>query len=198
MSRWRKGLLLAALVWVHMAVIFGIGSSLQGATLQPEADDPVLQVQRASLVAETQAPGPAPAIAALMAPQAGRRPVGDAFTTPPPSSQDGDSNQTAEPQPLKAEDFFSPDEVDVTANPVGNFEETLRQGLPLYVHGLVIEFWIDSTGNTVQVRCVEGDCSDATTAGLAQLLASLFQPAVKDGLAVPSRKLIQIDASPLL
>lgn len=202
MSWWWKCLLLGALVWAHMAVIFGIGSSLRGATLPPKSYGPVLQAQLASFaaVAQPQAPGPvpAPAISARIQPQAGRRPAEDAFTTPPPTRNGSDSYETEERQHLKAEDFFSPDEVDETANPVGNFEETLRQGLPLYVHGLVIEFWIDSMGNTLQVRCVEGDCSDAMTAGLEQLLASLFQPAVKEGLAVPSRKLIQIDPSPLL
>lgn len=117
---------------------------------------------------------------------------------PSPTSDLSDPDETEEHRRLNAEDFFSPDEVDETANPVGNFEETLRQGLPLYVHGMTIEFWIDSMGNTVQVRCVEGDCTDEMTAGLEQLRSSMFEPAVKEGLAVPSRKLIQIDASPLL
>lgn len=185
-----------------MAVIFGIASSLRGATRQPEKYGPVLLAQLASFAPvappQRRGPIPPPASSADIQRPAGGRPAEHAIATPPPTGNGSDPNETEGRQHPKAEDFFSPDEVDETANPVGNFEETLRQGLPLYVHGLVVEFWIDSMGNTVQVRCVEGDCSDAMTAGLEQLLASLFQPAVKNGLAVPSRKLIQIDPSPLL
>ena len=196
-----KALLFGAVVLAHMAVIYGLGLSLSGGTLKPGSHSSVLDVKLTSfvVVAQPQARGavPTPAISARINPHAGRRPAEDAFTTPP-TRNGSDSYKTEEHQHLKAEDFFSPDEVDETANPVGNFEETLRQGLPLYIHGLVIEFWIDSNGNTVQVRCVEGDCSDAITADLDSLLASFFQPAVKNGLAVPSRKLIQIDPSPML
>lgn len=201
MVPWKKGLLLGALVWAHMAVIFGIGASPGGATLQPESYGPVLQAQLNSFaaVAPPQAPesGPSPTTTALAQPQAGRWSAEKALVAPATRNR-SDSNETEKRQPLKTEDFFSPDEVDQTANPVGNFEETLRQGLPLYVHGLVLEFWVDSAGNTVQVRCVEGDCGDAMTAGLEQLFSAMFQPAAKDGVAVPSRKLIQIDPSPLL
>lgn len=202
MSMWWRGFLFGTVVLAHMAVIFGIGSSLSGATLKPESYSSVLKVQFASfvVVAQPQAPRTVqtPATSARIDPQAGRRPAEDAFTTPPPTSKGSDSNETEERQHLKPEEFFSADEVDETANPLGNFEETLRQGLPLYVHGLVIEFWIDSSGNTLQVRCVEGDCSEAMAPGLDLLLASLFEAAVKDGMAVPSRKLIQIDSSSML
>jgi len=129
--------------------------------------------------------------------EAYQRPANDAEAAPQPTKKTNDSIHNESHNRLKPEIFFKGDEVDETATPLENFEEILRSGLPLYFHGLVIEFWINSNGNTVQVRCADGDCSDADIAAFEPLLASIFQPAFKDGIAVPSRKLIAIDASPM-
>ncbi len=97
---------------------------------------------------------------------------------------------------LDIENFLEADAVDETALPEERFEEILKQSLPLGLQAIELELWIDHTGNTVLVRCLDQDnCGDSADS-LKQLLTLRFTPAVKDGISVSSRKHISIHIDP--
>lgn len=73
--------------------------------------------------------------------------------------------------------------------------ETLQRVLPFSFGLLVLDFSVDSAGNTVEVECVEGDCNPAVIESLKFLRQLSFRPAIKEGVAVASRKSIQIVAT---
>lgn len=92
--------------------------------------------------------------------------------------------------------FLEADAVDETARAEDRFEEILKQSLPLGLQAIELELWIDHTGNTVLVRCLDQDnCGDPAD-GLKQLLTLRFSPAIKDGISVSSRKHISIHIDP--
>ena len=98
---------------------------------------------------------------------------------------------------LQSHDYFlDNDAVDKTAEPPDDFEVLLAQFLPLNIQSVVLEFWIAKDGRTVEVKCIEGACSDDVLASLQKLGNLTFTPAVKDGEAVANRKVIQIDSKP--
>lgn len=97
---------------------------------------------------------------------------------------------------LSRDTFLDTSAVDKTAQPADDFEALLAQILPLNINSMVLEFWIDKDGRTVEVRCMEGACSDDVLASLPKLAELTFMPAVKDGEAVANRKVIQIDLKP--
>jgi hypothetical protein len=82
-----------------------------------------------------------------------------------------------------------------TAVPPNNIGETLQRVLPYSFGLLVLDFSVDSAGNTIEVECVEGDCNPAVIESLKFLPQFSFRPAVKEGVAVASRKSIQIEAT---
>lgn len=88
--------------------------------------------------------------------------------------------------------FLDFDALDQSAIATDEFELTLNKLLPTKFDSIVLELLIDETGRTVQVACIAGDCLTATHDGLQQLLSVPFLPAVKDGQAVASRKVIEI------
>ena len=92
--------------------------------------------------------------------------------------------------------FLDTAEVDQPAEPSGDFEVWLAQLLPPNIEPLVLEFWIDKDGRTVEVKCIEGVCSDDVLASLPKLATLAFAPAVKNAEAVANRKVIQIDVKP--
>ena len=92
--------------------------------------------------------------------------------------------------------FLDADAVDQTARPDDHFEILLGQRLPLRIESMVLEFWIDDEGITVQVQCLEGACNDATIVPLTKLAELRFAPAIKNGTPVASRKVMQIDPLP--
>jgi hypothetical protein len=92
--------------------------------------------------------------------------------------------------------FLDADAVDKTADPGDSFETRLAQLLPLQIQTIVLEFWIEKDGHTLEVRCIEGACSDDVIASLSKLAELEFVPAVKNSEAVASRKVIQIDPRP--
>ena len=92
--------------------------------------------------------------------------------------------------------FLDSDEVDITAEADDNFETLLAQLLPLNIQSVVLEFWIEKDGRTVEVRCIEGICTDEVKASLPKLGELTFTPALKNGKAVANRKVIQIDIKP--
>jgi hypothetical protein len=97
---------------------------------------------------------------------------------------------------LQNRDYFLDSEaVDKTAEPDVTFEALLAQLLPLNVQSVVLEFWIEKDGQPVEVRCIEGACTDEVTAALPKLAELTFKPAIKNGEAVANRKVIQIEAS---
>lgn len=92
--------------------------------------------------------------------------------------------------------FLDTDAVDRAAEPNDVFESQLVQLLPLNTQSIVLEFWIDKDGRPVEVRCIEGACTEEVTVSLPQLVDLVFSPAVKNGEPVGNRKVIQIDAKP--
>ena len=98
---------------------------------------------------------------------------------------------------LPSRDYFlDTAEVDQPAEPPGDFEALLAKLLPLNIQSVVLEFWISKDGRTVEVRCIEGACSDDVLASLPKLVDLAFAPAVKRAEAVANRKVIQIDVKP--
>lgn len=93
------------------------------------------------------------------------------------------------------DNFLDADAVDTTAEPDDVFELMLAKILPLDTHSLVLEFWIEKDGRTVEVRCIEGACTDEVTAALPKLAELTFKPATKNGGAVANRKVIEIEPS---
>lgn len=92
--------------------------------------------------------------------------------------------------------FLDTDAVDKTAEPNDVFGSQLAQLLPLNTQSVVLEFWIDKNGRTVEVRCIEGACTEEVAASLPKLTDLVFIPAVKDGEPVGNRKVIQVEAKP--
>jgi hypothetical protein len=103
-------------------------------------------------------------------------------------------------QPEKAHlgDFFVAEFLDEVAAPNVDFTEILQRALPMDFQPFLLEFWIDQYGNTSRVVCIEGGCTDEVTVALGELPEITFRPALKDGLTVASRKLIQVDPVALL
>jgi hypothetical protein len=91
------------------------------------------------------------------------------------------------------EEFLEASSPDETSIPMEGFEEVLSLIFPPNFESLVIEFWIDNKGNTTMAQCMEGNCGALLPESLNRLLELHFYPAIKDGLPVSSRKLIQID-----
>jgi len=92
--------------------------------------------------------------------------------------------------------FLDTDAVDVKAQPGDDFETTLVRILPLHVETVVLEFWIEKDGRTLEVRCLEGACNNDVLASLTQLADLAFTPAQKNGIAVGNRKVIHINIKP--
>lgn len=94
---------------------------------------------------------------------------------------------------LTLDGFWEVSEVDSPASPIDDFGDALQQRLPPILVPVVIEFWISQDGATVQAACFERNCPASVTDRLGDLLDLRFQPAIKSGLAVSSRKLVQIE-----
>jgi hypothetical protein len=92
--------------------------------------------------------------------------------------------------------FLDSDKVDITAQPDEDFASRLASLLPLTAQNLVLEFWIEKDGQTIEVRCVEGECDSDVLNSLAKLTGLAFTPATKNGVAVANRKVIQIERKP--
>jgi hypothetical protein len=89
--------------------------------------------------------------------------------------------------------FLDAEAVDTTAEPDDIFASLLANILPLDTPSLVLEFWIGKDGRTVEVRCIEGACTDEVVAALSKMAGLTFKPATKNGEAVANRKVIQIE-----
>ena len=131
-----------------------------------------------------------------------QQPVGNAESKVTSQLSTATNEQIASPQApywsgLQTRDYFlDSDAVDKTAEPNETFEALLAQLLPLNIQSVVLEFWIEKDGRTVDVRCIEGACSDDVLASLPKLADLAFTPAVKNGEAVANRKVIQVDLKP--
>lgn len=111
-----------------------------------------------------------------------------------PASPETSNN---EPPPFFNRDkFLDAGELDQSAAASKAFEDALDKALPSTFDSIVLEFLIDETGQTVQLNCIEGDCSASPTNWLQQLLAIPFTPAIKNGQPVASRKVIQFLPTP--
>ena len=94
--------------------------------------------------------------------------------------------------PVDRRRYLDFDALDQSAISSLEFEAALAKALPMKFEQIMLEFLIDETGRTVLVSCIEGDCSTTLAADFQQLLALPFEPALKNGQAVASRKIIQV------
>lgn len=102
-----------------------------------------------------------------------------------------------EPYPFFNRDrFLDAGELDQSAAASKPFEEALDKALPKRFESIVLEFLIDENGETVQLSCIEGDCSAELSERLQQLMLIPFIPASKNGQAVASRKVIEVFPTP--
>ena len=92
--------------------------------------------------------------------------------------------------------FLNADELDKTASLIGDFKVALEENLPVDIESVMLEFLIAKDGSTLQVKCLEGACSDAVKNSLEKLSELKFIPAIKGDQAVASRKVIQVDVNP--
>jgi hypothetical protein len=92
--------------------------------------------------------------------------------------------------------FLDSDKVDITAEPDEEFSSRLASLLPLTTQNIVLEFWIEKDGRTVEVKCVDGDCNSDVLDSLPKLIELVFTPATKNSEVVANRKVIQIDRKP--
>lgn len=92
--------------------------------------------------------------------------------------------------------FLDAIDLDKSAVAGNGFEDALGKSLPSQFDSVVLELLIDDNGQPVQVMCIEGDCSTELSDKLQLLLAIPFVPAIKNGQAVASRKLIQVLPTP--
>lgn len=123
--------------------------------------------------------------------------------TAPPSAASADNRSNVAPStPEKSSSdpltFFNRDrfldagDLDQSAAASKAFEDVLDKSLPARFDLIVLEFLIDESGQTVQLMCLDGDCSSELTVELQQLMTLPFVPAIKNGKPVASRKIIQI------
>ena len=92
--------------------------------------------------------------------------------------------------------FLDAAELDQAAAAPTVFDQTLDKTLPTAFDLIVLEFLIDESGQTVQITCIDGDCSAQLVEKLQQLMVIPFSPAIKNGRPVASRKVIQISPTP--
>ena len=191
--RWKKALLLAIVSLAHAGLLYSFSAGQSNSRLPAAASNKnprvIVQASISLLKKENgsepqvQASEPAPTVAQSNTNSALRETPG----------------LTDSPRWLGLENqniFLDADAVDETARPDVNFEVALSQRLPLRVESMVLEFWIDKEGVTVQVRCLEGACSDVVDATLIRLAELRFTPAIKNRAPVASRKVMQIDPLP--
>ena len=87
--------------------------------------------------------------------------------------------------------FLDLEALDQAAVAFSQFELALTNALPASFEAIVLELLINESGRTVQITCIEGDCSDELQQQLAALMDVPFTPAMKNGETVASRKIIQ-------
>lgn len=178
----RKCLLLVTVAAAHLGVLHCINADLYqpiAPVLSPSSNMTVLQ---AILIKQSENPIPEQS-----SPHA-------AFDQGKGLLRTALANSNAPPLPLRTETFFAAEDVDVTAIPQEDFAQALQKILLPVLAPLEIEFWIDINGHTVIVQCANEYCTEAISAHFQQLLGLTFQPAIKDGVIVSSRKHILIEA----
>lgn len=190
---WRKGLLVFLVVAAHVGALYGLNvvvrSGKPSSTVAPNSVLKVFVLVATSAdrlqPKQTQAApkqAPSPAINA---------PVFDIPTAASPN--DGSAPM---PTDFPPEQFLTAEDLDQTATAPESFSAALGQSLPLAFTAVEIEFWIDATGRTVQVVCVDENCTTSISENLHQLLSLVFSPAIKNNFPVSSRKRVLIEPAP--
>lgn len=191
---WRKLTLVLAVCCGHLALVAGLSQSFASGK---SAKSTGKNFEKMLVTLRPIVKKPAADIATKRQEQTGKieTEVVDELNTP--ANQIVTSPQAPYWSGLQSRDYFlDNDAVDKTAEPRDEFEVLLSQFLPPNVQSIVLEFWIEKDGQTVEVKCIEGACSDDVLASLQKLGNLAFTPAVKNGEAVANRKIIQIDPKP--
>lgn len=201
--RW---LLLAAVCAVHFALIVGFlhagrsGQSAENPTpklsLQIVNTQPTDRNESASVPAPPSLPKPAlPTEKATITTSAPANANKKSDVSPETSENSEKSN--SEPFPFfNRNRFLDAGDLDQSAVASKAFESALDKALPDKFESVVLEFLIDEAGQTVQLTCIEGNCSAELSEKLQQLVAIPFTPATKNGQPVASRKVIEIFPTP--
>jgi hypothetical protein len=84
-------------------------------------------------------------------------------------------------------------DLDETAMPSEDLGTVLARIFPVLSGLIVLDLWIDATGQVVRVDLVQGRTLLREVDAMQPLLEVKFQPAIKNGQSVASRKLIEID-----
>ena len=190
---------MAVVCAVHFSLIsnfINAGSSAKPATTAAarlrlqvvESQSLVPQVRKQSVL---QPPPAIPSEKPAAEPNAASADSNSSVGPPPPDKSSND------PQPFFNRDrFLDAAELDQPAVVSIAFEGALDKSLPATFDLIVLEFLIDENGQTVQLTCIDGDCSGALQERLQQLALMLFTPATKNGQPVASKKVIQILPTP--
>lgn len=188
---WRKSLLVLLVASIHLGFIYSFdkaGSARHDATYGGAV---VLKALRVNVLPIDQGnravAQPAANAATLSPPQA---------LSVPPTPKPGNSALLEGYQNFRPEKFLFAEDVDQTAIPQETFSAALGQSMPLTFSAVEVEFWIDSTGKTLQVDCVGENCTQDIAENLQQLLTLVFTPAVKDHIPVASRKRVLVEPAP--
>lgn len=191
-SGWKKPVLISIVCVLHLVFITGFNFSLVSG--KPSK---IIGKNAENLFITLRSPTSQPLADTLLNAQAT---IGQAESkvtnlVKPAATQKSALTETPHWSGFRSSDYFlDTDLVDTTAEPSVDFEELLARMLPLNIKAVVLEFWIEKDGRTVEVRCLEGECNEDVIASLPGLTDLAFKPAIKNGEAVANRKVIQIDA----
>jgi hypothetical protein len=188
---WRKGLLIFLVATIHLGLIYSFnrsGSARLGTSYGSGAGLKALRLTVVPIAQSDKSAATVIANAATLPPPQTRR--------GPPISNPGNPALLDGYQNFRPETFLLAEDVDQTANPQETFSVALGQSLPLTFSAIEVEFWIDSTGKTVQVECIGENCTQDIAENLQQLLTLVFAPAVKNQMPVASRKRVLVEQGP--
>jgi hypothetical protein len=199
-TRFGQLVLFSAVGLAHAAVLFSSPFSLESRPTRESSRlvvatlaiiEPRQQILISQLIPQTKDPKlSATVLAKPEKPRASPPPVTPKTEEPSKASvEKKNSLQSEEELQVKSEDAGD------RAVPPEEFGEILQRILPFSFGLLVLDFSVDSAGNIVEVECVEGDCNPAVVESLKFLPQLSFRPAMREGVAVASRKSIQIDAT---
>jgi hypothetical protein len=94
---------------------------------------------------------------------------------------------------LREDKYLTSNMLDTTAHPIEDMGLILAKIFPVLSGLIIMELWIDESGKVVKVDLIQGRTISQDYDALHPLLETTFEPAMKDGSAVASRKLIEIN-----
>jgi hypothetical protein len=90
-------------------------------------------------------------------------------------------------------EYLPGNELDVTAISVEDLGVSLSKIFPILSGLIILELWIDTTGQVTRIDLIQGQTLSLESDAMKPLLDMTFAPAIKNGVPVSSRKLIEIN-----